>query len=268
MPAARKKPPNESTGSGKARRPANALPKPGTRDRILDVAELEFSTRGYDATSLRMISEAHNINLGLIHYYFGGKEGLFSAVFLRRSKTLVNRRLVLLGEARRRYGKEPIPVDEIIRCFITPTVEMIKEGEGPRAYIRLQGLLRSDPFAFGRKLRGEAFNETNRKFIRELRKSCPHLTAASVVWRFASMVGAYYSLISQAARVDELSNGLCDSSDIDAAIGEVIPFVVGGFVAPAALPGANTKSGNGKLKKRNTSRTVSRIDPPRLETKS
>ena len=80
------------------------------------------------------------------------------------------------------------------------------------------------------------------------------------------MVGAYYSLISQAARVDELSSGLCDSSDIDAAIGEVIPFVVGGFIAPAALPGVNTKSGNGK--RRHTSRAVSRIDPPRLETKS
>lgn len=264
MPATRKKPPSESTASGKARRPADALPKPGTRDRILDVAELEFSTRGYDATSLRMISEANNINLGLIHYYFGGKEALFSAVFLRRSKTLVNRRLALLGDARRRHGKEPIPVDEIIRCFITPTVEMFKEGEGPRAYIRLQGLLRSDPFAFGRKLRGEAFNETNQKFIRELRKSCPHLTAASVVWRFASMVGAYYSLISQAARVDELSNGLCDSSDIDAAIGEVIPFVVGGFVAPAVLPD-DTRKGNSR--RRYTSRTASRTEPAEPETK-
>lgn len=206
-------------------------PNAGTRERILDVAELEFSTRGYEATTLRMISEKNDINLGLVHYYFGGKEGLFSAVFLRRSKTLVDRRLELLRMARRKHGSDPAPVEEIVRCFIGPSVEMMKEGEGPRAYIRLQGLLRSEPFAFARKLRGEAFNATNKKFIRELRKSCPHLSSASVVWRFAAMVGAFYSLISHVARVEELSDGLCDSSDIDQVLNELIPFLVGGFLA-------------------------------------
>jgi AcrR family transcriptional regulator len=205
--------------------------KAGTRDKILDAAEFEFSAHGFEACSLRMISAAHDINLGLIHYYFGGKEGLFSEVFLRRSMTLVSRRQSLLREARRRHGKKPIPVEEIIYGFIAPTVEMIKQGEGPRAYIRLQGLVRSDPSDFARKLRGEAFNETNDKYIRELRRSCPHLSPASVVWRFSAMVGAFYSLISQSARVNELSDGLCDSNDIDAAFAEAIPFIVGGFDA-------------------------------------
>lgn len=204
-------------------------PKPGTRDKILDVAEIKFSLHGYEACSLRMISEANDINLGLIHYYFGGKEGLFSAVFLRRSKTLVDRRKELLGEARARHDDAPIPVEEIVRSFIAPTVEMIKQGEGPKAYIRLQGLVRSETSGFARKLRGEAFNETNNIFIRELQRSCPHLKPASVVWRFSAMVGAFYGLISQSARVNELSGGIADSDDIDAAYNEVVPFVVGGF---------------------------------------
>lgn len=210
---------------------------PGTRDKILDAAEIEFSTHGYEACSLRMISEAHDINLGLIPYYFGGKENLFSAVFLRRSRTLVERRRALLRDAKLRFGNEPIPVVEIARCFIGPTVEMIKQGEGPRAYIRLQGILRADPSDFSRKLRGEAHNTTNKKFIRELQRSCPHLTPASVVWRFSAMVGAFFSLFSKSARVDELSDGLCDSNDIDAAFAEAIPFIVGGFTAslPATI---------------------------------
>jgi len=238
-------------------RPSEAA-KIGTRDRILDVAELEFSRRGYDATSLRMISEANDINLGLIHYYFGGKEGLFSAVFLRRSKTLVSRRTKLLRAAKRKHGSKPIPVDEIVRCFIGPTVEMIKEGEGPRAYIQLQGLLRSESFAFARKLRGEAFNATNKKFIQELKVSCPHLSLASVVWRFASMVGAFYSLVSQSSRVDELSGGLCASDDIDAAISEVIPFLVGGFHAPGT---SDKQLANGRMVKRSRPNFPSDLPP-------
>jgi AcrR family transcriptional regulator len=214
------------------------LLKSGTREKILDVAELKFSMHGYEACSLRMISEGHDINLGLIHYYFGGKEGLFSAVFLRRSRALVDRRKELLAEARRRHKGGPIPIEEIIRCFIGPTVEMIKQGEGPKAYIRLQGLVRSETSDFARKLRGEAFNKTNNLFIRELKRSCPHLTPASVVWRFSAMVGAFYSLISQSARVNELSDGLCDSNDIDAAFAEAIPFIVGGFDASPAVTAA------------------------------
>jgi AcrR family transcriptional regulator len=248
--------PKTNAGEGPkapSKRP-KASDKPGTREKILDVAEFEFSTRGYEATSLRMISEAKDINLGLIHYYFGGKEGLFAAVFLRRSKALVDRRHVLLDEAKKRYGKEPVPVADIARCFVMPMLEMFNDGEGPRAYTRLQGLLRSDPSDFARKLRGEAFNDTNKTFIREFQRTCPHLRPASVVWRFSAMVSAYYSLVSQNTRVGELSDGLCDTSDIGGAIAEIIPFIVGGFDAPATF--GNGKNGAGNGRKRPVPRTT------------
>lgn len=207
-------------------------PASGTRDKILDAAEIEFSRHGYEACSLRMISETHDINLGLIPYYFGGKESLLAAAYFRRSKTLVDRRKALLREAKGRLGDEAVPVAEIIRCFIAPLVEMTKAGEGPKAWIRLQGLLRSDPSEFSRKLRGKALNATNKMFIAELQRSCPRLPPATVVWRFSAMVGAFYSLISKSARVDELSNGLCDSNDVDTAFAEALPFIVAGFDAP------------------------------------
>jgi len=222
-------------GTGRMMSEANVKsehPKLGTRDRILDAAEIEFSMHGYESCSLRKISATHDINLGLIHYYFGGKASLFAEVFLRRSETLVNRRMELLTEALRRTNNQPLPVSEIVRSFIAPTVEMIKEGEGPKAYIRLQGLLRTDTSGFARQLRGEAFSATNRVFIRELQRSCPHLTPASVVWRFSAMVGAFYALVSQSGRVSELSDGLADSDDIEAAFAELIPFVTGGFEGP------------------------------------
>ena len=208
------------------------LSEKGTRDKILDAAEIEFSARGYEGCSLRMISESNDINLGLIYYYFDGKEGLFSEAYLRRSKALVNRRKALLREAKRRYEKGPIPVEEIVRSFFAPLVEMTKQGKGPHAWIRLQGLLRGNPSDFSRKLRGQALNASNKMFIRELRRSCPHLTPASVVWRFSAMVGGFYSLISRSARVEDLSDGACDSSDVDTALAEALPFFVRAFEAP------------------------------------
>lgn len=203
-----------------------------TRSRILDAAEKEFSTRGYEGCSLRMIADANNINLGLIYYYFEGKEGLFAEAYLRRTKDLVSRREALFREAKRRSGDGPVPVPEIIRCFFTPLVEMTKQGAGPHAWIRLQGYLRSDPSEFSRKLRGKALNASNKMFIRELQRSCPHLNKASVVWRFSAMVGGFYSLISRSSRVDDLSDGKCDPDDVDTALAEAIPFFVHAFDAP------------------------------------
>jgi len=203
-----------------------------TRDIILDAAEIKFSKRGYDACTLRIISTKYGINLGLIHYYFGGKENLFKNVFLRRSATLVDRRRELLTEALRKSKNEPLEVSKIIECFIAPIIAMMREGEGPKAYIHLQGWLRTDTSDFARKLRGQAFNVTNNTFIREFQRSCDYLEPATVVWRFSAMVGAFYSFISHAARVNELSGGVADSDDMDSAYAEVVPFVTGGFLAP------------------------------------
>ena len=50
-----------------------------TRERILDVARDLFTTRGYDAVSVRDIVSAARVNLGAVTYHFGSKEALYHA---------------------------------------------------------------------------------------------------------------------------------------------------------------------------------------------
>jgi AcrR family transcriptional regulator len=54
------------------------------KDHILDVAERIFSDMGYDGASTRMISGEAGVNMAMLNYYFGSKEGLFLAVFERK----------------------------------------------------------------------------------------------------------------------------------------------------------------------------------------
>ncbi len=213
-------------------KPAAAAVRSPNRDKILDAAEIEFATHSYESCSLRMIAESSGVNLGLLHYYFGSKQALFAAVFLRRSATLVERRTALLVEAKRAAGGGPVPLEDLIRSFITPTIEMIKQGEGPKAFIRLHSRLRTEPLDFARDLRRSAFNSVNFAFIKAFAETCPHLSRASIVWRFTAMVGAYLFLISQSGRVEDLSEGACDPSDVDSAIDQAIPFIAAGFLAP------------------------------------
>jgi AcrR family transcriptional regulator len=54
-----------------------------TRDALLDAATLVFAREGFGPANLREIARAAEVNPALIGYHFGGKEGLYVAVFER-----------------------------------------------------------------------------------------------------------------------------------------------------------------------------------------
>jgi TetR/AcrR family transcriptional regulator len=62
-----------------ARKTGAKRPEPGrdTRDRILDGALAVFAERGFDGATTRDIAARAGTNLGLIQYYFAGKERLW-----------------------------------------------------------------------------------------------------------------------------------------------------------------------------------------------
>ena len=60
------------------------------KDHILDVAERVFSEMGFDGASTRMISGEAGVNMAMLNYYFGSKEGLFLAVIERKITSFQN----------------------------------------------------------------------------------------------------------------------------------------------------------------------------------
>ncbi|RYU88002.1 TetR/AcrR family transcriptional regulator [Mucilaginibacter terrigena] len=61
--------------------------KTDKKDHILDVAERVFAELGYDGASTRVISGEAGVNMAMLNYYFGSKEGVFLAIFDRRIST-------------------------------------------------------------------------------------------------------------------------------------------------------------------------------------
>ncbi len=55
-----------------------------TRDRLLEVAEMLFAQKGYDAVSVREITTAAHCNLAAVNYHFGNKQALYLNVFRER----------------------------------------------------------------------------------------------------------------------------------------------------------------------------------------
>jgi AcrR family transcriptional regulator len=76
-----------------------------TPDRILDVAMVEFGTRGYEATSLDDLAGRLGIRKQTILYWFPSKEVLLEAVVDRCADEVTNRLIAGLATAEEGFGR-------------------------------------------------------------------------------------------------------------------------------------------------------------------
>src|SRR5262245_50115716 len=84
------------------------------RERILLAAESLFAAKGFSATTVRDIARAAQLNLAMIHYYFGNKQGLYRAIFEQNSAAVQH----LLGEAAASRGTCRQRVERFVRAYV------------------------------------------------------------------------------------------------------------------------------------------------------
>jgi AcrR family transcriptional regulator len=68
-----------------------ALRGEATRRRIVDAARDVLLERGHAATSTRAVADEAGVRLSLVHYHFGGKQGLLLEVLQRENELLLER---------------------------------------------------------------------------------------------------------------------------------------------------------------------------------
>src|SRR5437868_13227937 len=100
--------------------------KVDTKSRILDAAEKLFGMNGFDATSLRDITTAADVNLAAINYHFQTKDSLIDAIVARRIEPVNRKRLELLDAA----GTSPA-VEQILTAFLAPVLQVKADAVVP-----------------------------------------------------------------------------------------------------------------------------------------
>jgi AcrR family transcriptional regulator len=106
-----------------------ALPQPiehPTRIRMLEVAERLFAERGIDAvSSAEIIEAAGQRNKNAVHYHFGGKEGLVTAIAEHRSGALNARRGAMLDDlhTQERTGD----ASAVTETLVVPLAELLDD---------------------------------------------------------------------------------------------------------------------------------------------
>src|SRR5258705_13666651 len=85
-----------------------------TKGRILDAGESLFMEHGFEATSLRAITAAGDVNLAAVNYHFGTKEELFQAVLTRRLDPMNQDRVALLTRLESDTAPDPLSCEKIL----------------------------------------------------------------------------------------------------------------------------------------------------------
>ena len=91
-----------------------------SRELLIEAGKKIFSSRGYDAATVKEICEEAGVNVSLISYYFKGKEGLFQACLEQYGQTrLQSAQRILQKPASSEEFKIRLKmfVDEMTGCF-------------------------------------------------------------------------------------------------------------------------------------------------------
>lgn len=202
-----------------------------TRERILDAAEELFAQRGFEGVSVRKIMSQADADVSLAYYHFKSKRDLFDQVMLRRVEYLNEIRLKALEEVENRDdGQEPT-VEEIIGAFTRPLLQLLVDDHDKWShYFQLIAQINNSPERGG-ELMSRYFDPLVSRFIEALRKALPDAEPEQLYWSHHFLSGALTLTFAETGRIDNLSGGVCRSSDIRT-INERLPkFLAAGVEA-------------------------------------
>lgn len=194
-----------------------------TKSKILDAAEKLFGMNGFDATSLRDITAAADVNLAAINYHFHTKDSLIDAIVARRIEPVNKKRLELLEAA----GPNPT-VEQILTAFMGPAMQVKVE-----ALVPLIGRILSNPEVFVERVFHKHLAPVSQRFVEALSKALPDLPPSEILWRLHFSVGVMTHTMLWGRIYPKITNGVCDISDREALVDRTVRFVAAGFRAPA-----------------------------------
>jgi len=206
-----------------------SVQSPDTKNRILDAAERLFADKGFDATSLRMITTAAEVNLAAVNYHFQSKEALLQAVYARRAGPVNAKRLEMLTAYE--SSEETLELEPILEALIRPLFEIGESRECvPRLMVRLLYL---DASEASRAVFQKQFQQVLLRFHSAFQRALPHLPDQELMLRMQFSVGALANTIAASSNSQALQHGMPDAARMAWIVRQLIYYIATGLRAPA-----------------------------------
>ncbi len=209
-------------------------PAAATRVRILDAAEALFMEHGFEATSLRLITQAAAVNLAAVNYHFGTKEELFEAVLTRRLDPMNQQRVARLERYAAAAAPATLGCERILAALLIPALELARDpARGGADFLRLVGRAYADPAPFIRQFLSAQYAPMIARFKDAFARALPHLPRRELSWRLHFIMGAlsYTLAATDALRIIAELNPVETDND-ELLLRRLAPFLLAGLTAP------------------------------------
>jgi AcrR family transcriptional regulator len=192
-----------------------------------------------------MITARAKVNLAAVNYHFGSKEELIREVFRRHLQPLNVARIAYLDRLEAQAKGQPLSVAKVVEAIAAPVLQVSRDPiKGGAKFLRLLGRALSEQGETLRGLLPEHYAAVVVRFRRAFAAALPHLPEAEIVWRMHFMFGAMsYALAGNDALKLIATCEAEDADDAEAVIGRLVPFLTGGFNAPAGASMRDVSAG-------------------------
>ncbi len=178
-----------------------------TRFRLLRAAELIYIEHGYEAMSLRLITQLAEANMAAVNYYFGSKGKLVRELLDKRFDLLNRERLQLLDACERQMGKHGMDVPMVFSALFVPALRMGRR-DGACGLVHMQVIRRaySDPSPFIRAYLQRSDRCISGPFFECFARALPQLSRHDLVTRLQLSQKVLACLLADTKTDEQIAN--------------------------------------------------------------
>lgn len=206
------------------------FPQSESKRRLLDAAEQLFAERGFEAVSVRDVTQMAKANVAAVNYHFGSRDGLIAVVVTRYITPVNEERLARLEALERKWPGKAIPVEEIIDAFVRPLAGIVRKSElSERLFCKLMGRIFAMQGVGFPPVVEEQIRVLSDRFTRALAKSLPGVSSEDLIWRTHFLVGAMIHMLLNQEMLQRMTQGAAGNPTMEATLVRFIRFAAAGL---------------------------------------
>ncbi|MEP4079718.1 TetR/AcrR family transcriptional regulator [Haloferula sp.] len=201
-----------------------------TRQRLLEAAEELFSEEGFDAVSVRDITEKAGANVAAVNYHFNSREHLVELVMERYINPINDERLARLDALEKKSGAKGAPLEEVLDAFVRPFATQVRKSElSEKLFYKLMGRCLGDRGGLMPRSVEQGFQLMLMRFKKAFGKALPKLEDEELLWRIHFTVGAMIHTMAHAETLNRFSQGNSGSPGMEKTLSRFVRFSAAGL---------------------------------------
>lgn len=206
------------------------IPESGSKRKLLDAAELLFAEKGFEAVSVRDITQLAKANVAAVNYHFGSRDNLLALVMMRYMTPVTEERIVRLETLENDWAGKPVPLEELIDALVRPLVGQVKKSElTERLFYKLTGRICAEQ-GNGLPLQIEdQFRQVGDRFSKAISKSLPSVPVEELAWRVHFLIGGMIHMLTHQELLLRVTGGASGAPTMEVTLARFIRFAAAGL---------------------------------------